>query len=588
MCTNRKEITLPNGRKQFVNCGHCEACQQQKANNNTFRIRSEVADVKGMVTLFVTLTYSNKYIPYIRKSDLELYNGEVFPIYRDFNVRRVRCVPLRPHKRSKGKFVRDLDNVFYDFKDYHFGCLDYLVTPYSDIVPLMPALRGQRKDKSFFVYPDKVGVIYYKDLQDFFKRLSINYKRLYHENSSYSFFACAEYGPQTKRPHFHLSLHIPADKVDNYVEAIIKSWQFSSSYRLRKGIEIAKDVSSYLSSYVNTFTSLSPIYREKTIAPKCTHSKHYGFNRIAFSLAEIEKKINSRDFTFTYNVVTKTFSHLVSRLLPSYVISYWFPKIQGFTKLSTAELIEIYTNPLRLNKYKHLLNYNNDEIVDVLDEYNDHKVGCVHKSFYQRISEYVDNFMNDDNFYNHEEKIYKRSTLHRNISIIRAAQLRFLAEHTVYPEQLDYSDFQLHQLYRYVRILSMKDSSNIRYMRMLSSWINEREVIYQLFANYCVTAWSVYSCQSIKEMYNIDIKSRYENIYEFFEPRPSVGRLGRIANVSGVHRFPSLDDNVQYELDVNDNTYNNSINLRLVDKFYKYDKAKKVNNTIYSQNYFDF
>lgn len=52
MCTNRKEITLPNGRKQFVNCGHCEACQQQKANRNTFRIRSEVADVKGMVTLF--------------------------------------------------------------------------------------------------------------------------------------------------------------------------------------------------------------------------------------------------------------------------------------------------------------------------------------------------------------------------------------------------------------------------------------------------------------------------------------------------------------------------------------------------------
>ena len=225
----------------------------------------------------------------------------------------------------------------------------------------------------------------------------------------------------------------------------------------------------------------------------------------------------------------------------------------------------------------------------ILDEYNDHKVGCVHKSFYQRISEYVDKFMNDDNFYNHEEKIYKRSTLHRNISLIRSAQLRFLAEHTVYPEQIDYSDFQLKQLYRYVRVLSMKDRSNIRYMRMLSDWINEREVIYQLFANYCVTAWSVMSCQSIKEMYNIDIKSRYENIYEFYESRPSSARpLGRIGNVSGVHRFPSIDDKVKYDIDVNDNTYNNAINLRLVDKFYKYDKAKKVYNTIYSQKYFDF
>lgn len=67
---------------------------------------------KVWLLFFVTLTYLNKYIPYIRKSDLELYNGEVFPIYRDFNVRRVRCVPLRPHFRSKGKFVKDFKNVF--------------------------------------------------------------------------------------------------------------------------------------------------------------------------------------------------------------------------------------------------------------------------------------------------------------------------------------------------------------------------------------------------------------------------------------------------------------------------------------------
>lgn len=582
MCTNRKEIITKSGRRMYVNCGHCDACQQQKANANTFKIRSEAADRQGYVSLFITLTYQNKYIPYIRKSDYALYNGDVFPIYRDYNVRRVRCVPFRHHKRQPYRYVSDVKSAFYDYKDYHesCGCLNYVVPSNADYIDYMSTLRYQRRDGIFYHSDDKVGVIYYKDLQDFFKRLRVNYKRLYHEDSSFNFFGVAEYGPKTKRPHFHVLLDIPASKITQYIEAIVKSWRYSSEKRLRRYIEIAKDCSSYVSSYVNTYTSLSPIYREKEIAPKCTHSKHYGFNRVAFDLSQVEKMLDNHDFSFTYNITTKTSSHDVCRLLPRYVLSYWFPKIQGFSSLDTDALIDVYTNPSHLSRYAKRLKYDTNERIDILDEYNDHKIGVRHESFYNRFSRYLDDFQTDKEFYEKEKKIIKRSTLHRNIVILRSARHRYYMYHTRYIKAVDISDSDLYKLYFEAQKLAADDSRYIDVMLTLDNWIKERETIYDSFAQCVVRAWTVYSSNLLKQMYDIPIQSRYENIYLFYESKSPTYPL------RGKARFPSMPY-VDYEVDVNENSYNKVMNLRLTDKFSRYDKAKKVNNSIYSQYTYD-
>lgn len=577
MCTNRKEIITRDGRKMFVDCGHCDACQQQRANNNTFKIRSECAETDN-ITLFVTLTYMNKYIPYIRKSDFEKYDG-VFPIYRDFDVRRVRVVP-RKFSTRYGRFVPDVKNVFYDFKDRPCGVLDYCVPRFPELVSKCPTVRAQRQDLSFFNMPDKVGVIYYQDLQNFFKRLSTNYHRLYHEYPSYSFFGVAEYGPNTKRPHFHISLHIPKDKVDEYIEAIVKSWRYSSEKRLRRYIEIARDVSSYLSAYVNTHTTLSAFYYTKEISPKCTHSKHYGFNRFAFSLDEIEKKISNRDLSFSYTIVTKSSTHVVNRLLPKYVLSYWFPKIQGFSKLTSDKLVEVYSNPRSLAKYARALKYDTDEKIDILDEYNDHKVGVRRSTFHYRISEFIYNFRSDPHFMENEERVIMNSPLHRNIVMLLSARKRYYKEHCAYPSAVDIEDNDLYRLYFDAQKLAVIDSRYVSVMLELDAWIKERETIYDAFAQTAVRCWKVFASNLLRQMYDIPIKSRYENIYLFYESKSD------LYPQRGKARFPSMPY-VDYEVDVNKNTYNNMLNSYLVDKFLSYDKAKKFYNTIYSYSLYD-
>lgn len=77
-----------------------------------------------------------------------------------------------------------------------------------------------------------------KDLQDFFKRLRINFKRKYDFPSDDSpgirFYACGEYGGETKRPHYHLCLFncpIPDLEVEahNYRGDVYYSSEFLNS-----------------------------------------------------------------------------------------------------------------------------------------------------------------------------------------------------------------------------------------------------------------------------------------------------------------------------------------------------------------------
>ena len=78
MCTNTRLIrNAYTGKAVRVSCGKCEACRQQKAALRANRIRNHSRF--GYVSLFVTLTYSNDYLPYIRRCQLQshdLYNIE--------------------------------------------------------------------------------------------------------------------------------------------------------------------------------------------------------------------------------------------------------------------------------------------------------------------------------------------------------------------------------------------------------------------------------------------------------------------------------------------------------------------------------
>lgn len=80
MCVSGKWIYNKYIRQSlFVDCGHCPACLQQKANKRTQRIKNNLRDDE--VCIFLTCTYAPECVPYIKRTDLVSKNFPI-PIYR--------------------------------------------------------------------------------------------------------------------------------------------------------------------------------------------------------------------------------------------------------------------------------------------------------------------------------------------------------------------------------------------------------------------------------------------------------------------------------------------------------------------------
>ena len=64
MCTHKRYVLNPYIHKRIlVDCGKCEACQQEKAIMRTNRIRNEYDD--NHIMLFATLTYDRSSCPFV-------------------------------------------------------------------------------------------------------------------------------------------------------------------------------------------------------------------------------------------------------------------------------------------------------------------------------------------------------------------------------------------------------------------------------------------------------------------------------------------------------------------------------------------
>ena len=96
MCTHKRYTTNRyTGRRLLIPCGRCEACLQAKANRMAQRIRNSINTDEMAIS--VTLTYDEKFVPYILKSDINNPDCYEYPIYRDskirtFKGRSIECV----------------------------------------------------------------------------------------------------------------------------------------------------------------------------------------------------------------------------------------------------------------------------------------------------------------------------------------------------------------------------------------------------------------------------------------------------------------------------------------------------------------
>lgn len=317
MCTHSRYIYNRYTKKYvLVACGKCEACKQEKAQRRTNRIRNNAK--VGYLTLFVTLTYSPDFLPYVYRSDVG--SGDCFiNVYRKFDIRHYKDRVIK-YRTSKPVAVVSL------FDDSKFGMLG-----------LKSPTNGN---------PLTFSVIVYNDVKKFFKRLRINLKRKYNYDNKINYFACSEYGSLSHRAHHHLLIQCEASAVEKVRSAIVASWSYADPVRTEKYIEISKDASSYVSSYVNSSHTLPEILTSHAFRQKHSYSKNYGVSLQCFSLDSLLEKFERNDFSYTVETVKDGVRSLVDIPVPEYVVNRFFPKVKGYFLLSPSEIRKLLLLPL--------------------------------------------------------------------------------------------------------------------------------------------------------------------------------------------------------------------------------------------------
>lgn len=316
MCINTRLVRNPYTSQMVrVACGKCPACLQAKAQARTIRIRNNVSS--DMVSYFVTLTYDNKFLPYILRSEMVGTDGEI-NVYRDASSRMF-----------KGRQI------------VHDGTHVIGTMPYSDdnILEEFPLIPDARRKAGC------VSVIFYKDVQDFIKRLKQHLIRNY-EIKRLQFFNVAEYGPVTKRSHFHLLLYLPKEvSFDTVQSAVSTCWTYGDRDRTSRYVEIALDASAYVSSYVSRPTSSTDFYTKTAFRQKHSSSKGFGVGLDCFSLLSVLDCLRRRDLSYTKQTFVDGVPLLSSVLVPQYVINRYFPKVKGYSSVNDDAIRKLLLVP---------------------------------------------------------------------------------------------------------------------------------------------------------------------------------------------------------------------------------------------------
>ena len=322
MCINSRFIYNPYSKRSIlVKCGNCECCQQEKAALRSNRIRNNMSF--GTIALFVTLTYTNDYVPYIKRSDLASDSFDV-NVYRNADFRYT-------FSRYQGLNAKKVDGI--SIVDNVFIPLEYRSS--STLHGLVPLQKSSS---------DNIGVCLYSDFQKFIKRLRVNLERKYHVTGRFSYFVCSEYGAKTNRPHFHALLFIPSSFEKEFRQAILASWSYADSRRTSRYIEIARDAASYVSSYVNGNSNIPECLQDR-FAQKHHYSQHFGVGLDCFSLASLLEKIEQRALYYYTRKEFDGASCVNDVPIPAYVINRFFPKFKGYSWLSDYSLFNIARKP---------------------------------------------------------------------------------------------------------------------------------------------------------------------------------------------------------------------------------------------------
>lgn len=282
-CLSPRRIVNPYTHDSMtVPCGHCQACTLAK--NSRYSFQCDLESYSSKHTLFITLTYANRFIP--------------------------RATIVDSIERPYGN----------DLVDKETG----EILGSSD-------LKEDEKERllnKFYLFGD-VPYLRKIDLQLFFKRFRYYVtKRLPSEKVRY--FAIGEYGPVHFRPHYHILLFLQSDEALQVCsKAVLEAWQFGRvDCQLSKG-----KCSSYVASYVNSSCTLPKIFKMSSVCPFNVHSQRLGQGFLA---GQRTKVYASSPCDFIKRSVVLNGKYKEFDVWRS-AYSYYFPKCKGYIDKSSCE-----------------------------------------------------------------------------------------------------------------------------------------------------------------------------------------------------------------------------------------------------------
>lgn len=359
MCTHQKYVTNPyNGQRLKVKCGKCEACKQERANRLTSRINNH-ASITDKYCFFLTLTYDERFVPYVKKEDLENEQLIELNVYRDYT-----------HRYFMGKsIVNDCS-----CSPCVLGTLPLYDKETGEINREYLSFHGNlwKKDRGF--HSTKCGVIWYKDWQNYAKRVRTTFSRRYGDGlCHFDFFASSEYGENHYRPHFHALVFAERqingqDSYDRIKTTLCDCWPFADRHDLERSTGLAFNAAAYVSSYVNSPADLPDLF-PRLSPQKHSFSRTLGVENDSFSLHKILALADNGTLVYGKSSVRNGVPVVIDVPIPKYVISRYFPLFKGLNRCSPFEIccaIRFPFNFFRYHKSTGITNY--DKLIKEIDD----------------------------------------------------------------------------------------------------------------------------------------------------------------------------------------------------------------------------
>lgn len=345
-CLNPVRITDVDGSLSYVPCGYCSACQAKKRSRWAHRLELHCKTF-GLFPVFVTLTYDNNNLPL-------LYYDE------DNNISHLTITATR---KLPSNVKRLLPSDTYDpiTKSYYRSTRRCIKPDYINDLSLSDNFKPHyviNRHGNNYTYNEEncMAVCYLPDIQNFIKRLRFCLSQnplLCGKDTSFDYFICSEYGPETYRPHYHGLLFFRSYEAAalSVEELIYKCWSKQNHLiNAQSGSPIATHVaqgfaaSAYVSKYVSCSSDLPFVLKLPPFAPFHTQSKSIPIGSISFDVSRIPEMLDKDDLLYCKSYIDPKTKETIDIKLP-YPPQCWsrvFPKFLRSRLLDVCTTLQIF------------------------------------------------------------------------------------------------------------------------------------------------------------------------------------------------------------------------------------------------------